>query len=657
MKKNFTALLLFIFAAVPLHADTDYRQFPDMLLRQAFISQMQGELKASASYFKDYLSVKDDPYARSQYAHLLFVMGKKEDSLVQAKLAHEKSSDKEISLQYVQLLIKTGQYKNAENILNDLSKDSGVDPLVNFYRSEIFEKLGNTNDTEVSCSVVLFREEEMGWSAPLYRNICLWRLVNIYVVQKKYERAGLYLIRFLNYNPDSIFARFVLAFHVYYKNGRYLKSQTEFEKLVRYDDDVLKQNRVDPEFLAGLLGKIYLLNGDSRCRTHMKKASKRYRNDELFMALYMACQNKNEKAYPVLSKFYYQENPDLITASVMMQLMEINASPEDYLKELLKNSVRFGNQNMHKHALVFALKALDVKKKNMETDIPVSLIYLRLSLHYDALQEYNRSILYLRLSLNAKSDEKNSVWNNSSDEDSMIMLAHNLVQASVRRYGEAEKICDRLIALNPDGESPYYIKGLIEYQNGRHEKAVSYYTSAIARNHNQYIYYFYRAIAYHSLKKNSEAEQDLKKILSIKSDFPDALNFLGFIYAEEGKRLEESLKLIKLAVDSFPLNGAYQDSLGWVYYRMGRLEEARFHLELSVQILEEEGSIDPEVYGHLGDVLVELKYPALARSHYMKAVNLIDKISGPGDDFKNQKMKILRKEIQNKISRLEHSLP
>jgi tetratricopeptide (TPR) repeat protein len=339
----------------------------------------------------------------------------------------------------------------------------------------------------------------------------------------------------------------------------------------------------------------------------------------------------------------------------MMNLMEKRVSPIEYVRELLANSIRFGKENMHGYGLNFALRALEVKKKHVNIAIPISFIYLRISLHYDALGEYNRSVLYLRLSMMESQGKKLDDGKVNYEEDLMIMLANNLARNSVKRFSEAGILCDQLIKKNPEGESPYYIKGLIEFQTGNPDKAIHYYTEAIARNKTQYIYYFYRAIVFNSQKKYPEAEKDLLKVLSLKTDFPEALNFLGFMYAEQGQRLKESHELISKAVDHFPLNGSYQDSLGWVLYRMGRMQEALFHLELAAQILEEEGKSDPEVYGHLGDVLLELQYPAKARSNYQKSIELIEKNMQNEKDLFNKNMNELKKELEKKILNLESS--
>ena len=51
-----------------------------------------------------------------------------------------------------------------------------------------------------------------------------------------------------------------------------------------------------------------------------------------------------------------------------------------------------------------------------------------------------------------------------------------------------------------------------------------------------------------------------------------ALNYLGYMLADRGVKLDEALGMIKKAVDLDPSNGAYLDSLGWAYFRLGKYE-------------------------------------------------------------------------------------
>jgi tetratricopeptide (TPR) repeat protein len=79
----------------------------------------------------------------------------------------------------------------------------------------------------------------------------------------------------------------------------------------------------------------------------------------------------------------------------------------------------------------------------------------------------------------------------------------------------------------------------------------------------------------YSQKKIPQSIEALKKALSIDAKNPNALNSLGFIFAEERTNLPEAVSLCRQAVEMNPKNPAYLDSLGWALFRSGEHMEAR----------------------------------------------------------------------------------
>jgi Flp pilus assembly protein TadD len=83
-------------------------------------------------------------------------------------------------------------------------------------------------------------------------------------------------------------------------------------------------------------------------------------------------------------------------------------------------------------------------------------------------------------------------------------------------------------------------------------------------------------------------------------------------------KLDTALKYIKKAVELKPDNGYILDSLGWVYFRLGRLNEARDVLEKALKLTAD----DANIHDHLGDVYRALHDFEKARKAYQKAVEL-----------------------------------
>jgi tetratricopeptide (TPR) repeat protein len=114
------------------------------------------------------------------------------------------------------------------------------------------------------------------------------------------------------------------------------------------------------------------------------------------------------------------------------------------------------------------------------------------------------------------------------------------------------------------------------------------------------------------------AEESLRRILSKSPNDSTALNNLGYFLAERGERLPEALDMIKRAVKSEPTNPNYLDSLGWVYFKLGQLDEAERHLNDAAR----RNTRSSTVQEHLGDLYQKRGQTEQARTFWRKAVGL-----------------------------------
>ncbi len=112
---------------------------------------------------------------------------------------------------------------------------------------------------------------------------------------------------------------------------------------------------------------------------------------------------------------------------------------------------------------------------------------------------------------------------------------------------------------------------------------------------------FARGAMYERMKDFGSAEKEFRKVLNGDPDNAGALNYLGYMLADQNTRLDEAQKLVSRAVELEPQNGAYLDSLGWVQYRQNQLDQAEMNLQ---KALEKIGT-DPTVHDHLGDVYMK----------------------------------------------------
>ncbi len=97
------------------------------------------------------------------------------------------------------------------------------------------------------------------------------------------------------------------------------------------------------------------------------------------------------------------------------------------------------------------------------------------------------------------------------------------------------------------------------------------------------------------------------------------LNYLGYSLVEEQRKLDEALDMIERAVAASPDSGYIVDSLGWVYYRLGRYDEAVMQMERAVEL----EAVDPVINDHLGDVYWAVGRKREAQFQWQRALSFI----------------------------------
>ncbi|MFQ5664178.1 MAG: tetratricopeptide repeat protein [Terriglobia bacterium] len=170
--------------------------------------------------------------------------------------------------------------------------------------------------------------------------------------------------------------------------------------------------------------------------------------------------------------------------------------------------------------------------------------------------------------------------------------------------GELELAVDLIHSLltnTPEDRQLYLALAQIYERNKRYSEAEAALTQAekLSRSPAELeLTYFLRGAIYERQKKYDLAEEQFRKVLQTNPDSPSTLNYLGYMFADQGMKLGESVALLQRAVALEPYNGAYLDSLGWAYFRLNQLDQAEKYLLQAVERL----SRDPTIQDHLGDL-------------------------------------------------------
>lgn len=135
-------------------------------------------------------------------------------------------------------------------------------------------------------------------------------------------------------------------------------------------------------------------------------------------------------------------------------------------------------------------------------------------------------------------------------------------------------------------------------RHGRDADAIATYGRGLEALPDDRRLLYARALLFERLDRITECERDLRRIVELHPDDPDALNALGYTLADRTDRHAEARELIAQALALKPDEPAIVDSMGWVEYRLGNLEAALKHLRRAWEL-----APDAEIGAHLGEVL------------------------------------------------------
>ena len=267
--------------------------------------------------------------------------------------------------------------------------------------------------------------------------------------------------------------------------------------------------------------------------------------------------------------------------------------------------------------------------------------------------------LYLRQGLTADAvAELNTLLELNPRNPSAHYLLGSIA-ADNEEYEDAISHYEKAIEIRPEFEPPYYEVVGIHLNTRQPRKALQVLDKARGRFPKRFLSEFYSGIAMASLRRTSEAlaylkeaesiavqqapqrltpffyfqlgsmlerngfysqaEEKFLKSLEANPDDPETLNYLGYMWAEQGKKLRQASAWIEKAIELDPDSAAIQDSMGWVLYQKGEYKKALPYLLNAEAGLEE---ADPVILDHLGDTYNALEQVDKAIKAYQDSLEL-----------------------------------
>ncbi|OGS44856.1 MAG: hypothetical protein A2539_03775 [Elusimicrobia bacterium RIFOXYD2_FULL_34_15] len=382
-------------------------------------------------------------------------------------------------------------------------------------------------------------------------------MAEVSIYQKKPEEAISAYETLLSTEPNNKQALYNLGI-LYAQIGKPEKAISYFEKYAQLYPDEIEVNVS--------IGILYQkLNQLSKAESYLKKANEADPNSTAPM-IALANLYENGKEYKKAIELYdkllkvFPDDSELVIKIAGLCLLE-----KDYPK---------AKENLLKSAQTFP--------KNPWINYYLGLI---------AIEEknYNLAIGYFDKSINI--DKK--MTEPYIQRGYVYMIQGNEKQAI--------KSFEKSVDLGTNIPDIYFFLGLNYESQAKYKKSEKYLKKAIELEPNNPKYHFELGVVYDNLKKSTESEEEFFKVIKIDSTTAQAYNYLGYSWADKNVKLNDAEDYVKKALSIDPENPAYIDSLGWIYYRRQKYNEA-----LEVLKKASDKADDSTILDHLGDCYLAL---------------------------------------------------
>lgn len=272
---------------------------------------------------------------------------------------------------------------------------------------------------------------------------------------------------------------------------------------------------------------------------------------------------------------------------------ELSRNPEKISLILSRLYLRNGNNNKARENLESVLEVTD----NSEARYLLAVLYME-------AEEWTAALEIL------------SKINPSDDEfvDSVVLQSRIYHQTDQIEQGIG--LLQRYLDDKESQRELFYILASSLYQeNGQSISATEVLVTGISIFPDSEKLLFEYGLQLERTDRLEEAIEAMERLLEQNPDHAEALNFIGYSWADTDRNLEQALVYIVRAMELKPGNGYIQDSLGWVHFKLGNLETARDELTEALELVPD----DPHIYDHLGDVYMSLGMADKALEAYKSA--------------------------------------
>jgi tetratricopeptide (TPR) repeat protein len=210
------------------------------------------------------------------------------------------------------------------------------------------------------------------------------------------------------------------------------------------------------------------------------------------------------------------------------------------------------------------------------------------------------------------------------------------------KIDDAIEVLKEAISIKQGHSRLYLMLSTLYEGREQYKSAMSILEEGLTHNERDTDLLYRMGIVLDKLKRNEECLEHMERILIIDPTHADALNYIGYSYADKGIHLDRAQEMIEKALKYKPGSGYIIDSLGWVYFQKGHYDMALIELKRAVKLTPK----DPVINEHLGDVYFKIKQYETALEVYNRALVL--------EDADTERLKVKIKEVLTHIKKDDH---
>jgi tetratricopeptide (TPR) repeat protein len=515
----------------------------------------------------------------------------------------------------------TGNENDAEDLLRKYTEKYPGDPNGHF---ELARLLADKKNIEESIS-------QMEEAVSLNPDNIWYRffLAELYEFAGKYSDAIKIYDRIIQEDPDNLDNYYQLA-SLYLSAGKYndaVRIYDQIESKIGITEEISLQKQ-----------KIHLLQKDFQdAEEEMKRLIAAFPSETKYMAilaeLYMTA-NQQDKAYELYEKILATDPEDPY----------IHMTLADFYRKQGKKDKAFGELK-----LGFANPALDI-----DTKVSILLSFYNINEVYDELKDEAEELSRILIATHPSNPKGYSIAGDLYVQDKKYSEARDVfikaVELDSSKYVIWEEILrldivleqyDHLLSygktaieLFPDQPVLFIMNGIAEFQLNHYQKALDQYNRAlglvVSDNDLLAQVYMHLGDTYHALNNPEESDKAYEKSLQIKDNNAYVLNNYAYYLSIRNKDLEKAEQMAKRALGLEPDNSSFQDTYGWIMYKLGKYDDAKKWIG---KALEDTTGVSAEVLEHYGDTLYRLGNAEGALEYWKKA-----RAKGEGSGLLNKKI-------------------